>query len=113
MGPPPCQVVAVKSMSSLFGHLRWDPAFSLDVSWIRLRREPPSLRMEFPDESSNVSSLGRSATADARPPAVIKMTAFVDLYRSRESGELLRFKGCAKSQYMGFAVKMFECIGSE
>ena len=82
--------------------------------WIRLHSEPPSLRMEFPDESSNVSSLGRPATADiTRPPTVIKMTAFFDLYRSRESGELLRFKGCAKSQYMGFAVKMFECIGSE
>ena len=32
--------------------------------WIRLHSEPPSLRMEFPDESSNVSSLGRPATAD-------------------------------------------------
>ena len=65
----------------------------------------PPRPTEFPDESSNVSSLGRSATADiTRPPAVIKMTAFVDLYQSRESGELLRFKGCAKGQYMGFAV---------
>ena len=77
---------------------------------IRLRRGPP----EFPDESSNVSSLRRSATADiTRPPAVIKMTSFVDLYRYRESGEPLRFKGCAKSQYMGFTVKMFKCIGSQ
>ena len=41
------------------------------------------------------------------------MTAFVDLYRSRESRELLRFKGRAKSQYMGFTVKMFEYIVSE
>ena len=70
--------------------------------------------MEFPDESSNVSSLGRSASADiTRPSAVIKMTAFVDLYRSRESGKLLRFKGCAKSQHMDFTVKMFEYIVSE
>ena len=46
MGPPPCQVVVVKSMSSLFGQLRWDPAYSLEAiskyPWIRLRRKPPS-----------------------------------------------------------------------
>ena len=105
---PTCKIVVVKSMSSSFGQL-----LVSKYPWIRLRPEPPR-RMEFHDESSNVSSLGHSATADVtRPPAVIKMTAFVDLYRSRESGELLRFKVCAKRQYMGFTVKMFECIGSE
>ena len=110
MGRPTCKVVVVKSLLPLFGQLRWDPASTPGFDFAA---EAPR-RMEFHDESSNVSSLGQSATADiTRPLAVIKMTAFVDLYRTRESGELFRFKGCAKSQYMGFTVKMFECIGSE
>ena len=47
----------------------------------------PPCRMEFPDEPPNVPSLGRSATADVtRPPAVIKMTACVNLHRDRERG---------------------------
>ena len=64
MGPPTSRIVVVKSMSSLFGQLLF-PKYP----WIRLRREAPR-RMEFHDESSDVSSLGRSASADVtRSPA--------------------------------------------
>ena len=38
------------------------------------------------------------------------MADFVSMYGDRESEELLRFKGCAKSYYMSFIAKMFECI---
>ncbi|KIK06277.1 hypothetical protein K443DRAFT_289823 [Laccaria amethystina LaAM-08-1] len=40
------------------------------------------------------------------------IAAFVNMYGDRESKELLRLKGCAKSWYMGFIAKMFECISS-
>ena len=64
MGPPTSKIVVVKPMSSSFGQLLFSKH-----PWIRLRREAPR-RMEFHDESSDVSSLGRSATADVtRPPA--------------------------------------------
>ena len=91
MGPPICKILVVKSMLSLFGQLRWDPEVLVSKSpWIRLRCEPR--RMQFPDESSDVSSLGGSVTADiTRPPAVVNMIAFSDLYQYREHGELLRF----------------------
>ena len=38
------------------------------------------------------------------------MADFVSMYGDRESEELLRFKGCAKSYHMGFIAKMLECI---
>ena len=38
------------------------------------------------------------------------MADFVSMYGDRESEELLRLKGCAKSYCMSFIAKMFECV---
>ena len=83
MGPPTCRVVVVKSMLSLFGDFDGIQLVVSKQSRIThgfdFAANSPR-RMEFLDESFNVSSPGRSATADiTRPPAVIKMTPFVNL----------------------------------
>ncbi|EDR02163.1 uncharacterized protein LACBIDRAFT_332567 [Laccaria bicolor S238N-H82] len=41
------------------------------------------------------------------------MAAFVNVYRYSEIGELLRFKGCAKTKFMGFIAQMAGCISSD
>jgi len=81
MCPPTCKIVVVKSMLSLFGQLRWASRLSLEVSTPEFNSAAnPHRRVEFHDESSNISSLGRSATA-----AVIKMKP-ADRFRQLEEG---------------------------
>ena len=91
--------------------------FNLQNRWCRLASSlevpmastPPrtsSLNTDFHDDLSNFSSLGRSTTADIAWRSLLDlplqskrnpMPAFVNMHRYRDSRQLLRFKGCAKS----------------
>ena len=95
MGPPTCKIVGVESMFVFVQPASmgvWLPVSK--YPWIQLRREPPR-STDFHDDSSNVCSLGRSATADVawRPlldlPLQSKrnpMAALVNMYRYRVRG---------------------------
>ena len=81
-------------------------ASSLEVPMASAPPRTPSLNTDFHDDSSNVSSLGRSATAHiarrSLPDLPLRskrnpMPPFVNMHQYKESGQLLRFKGCGKS----------------
>ena len=102
MSLPTCKIVSVKS-GVVFVHPRWRSGFQPES--IQLRRRT-LVEWGFMTSRPTFPLPGRSATADIawrfllELPLQLKrnpMAAFVNMYRYRESGELLRFKGCAKS----------------